>query len=193
MGWFLRITVKRLALSRCLDEHVKDPYKYLWCREPDLRFNIFLSLPAHLCAVTVITEISLHVTLSNQSTHSSHSYCLHKGWVTQPMSLMLILPFLCYSFEITISPYPKEIANLNILLQNTLRTVHSVRHMYIYVKVFVWYQSLTIALSDYWPSATCRPRWHRLREVWEEFLQWTWRNHIFRTQQSGRITTKTRY
>ena len=30
-------------------------------------FNFFFSPPAHLCAITYITEISLHVTLSYQS------------------------------------------------------------------------------------------------------------------------------
>ena len=36
--------------------------------EPDIRPNFFFSPPAHLCAVTSITEISLNVTLSNQYT-----------------------------------------------------------------------------------------------------------------------------
>ena len=34
--------------------------------EPDRRYNFFFSPPAHLCAVTYITEISLIVTLNNQ-------------------------------------------------------------------------------------------------------------------------------
>ena len=35
--------------------------------EPDRRSDFLFSPPAHLCAVTYITEISLHVTLNNQS------------------------------------------------------------------------------------------------------------------------------
>ena len=38
--------------------------------EPDRRSNSFFSPPAHLCAVTYMTEISLIVTLNNQFTHS---------------------------------------------------------------------------------------------------------------------------
>ena len=34
--------------------------------EPDRRSNFFFSPPAHLCAVTYMTEISLIVTLNNQ-------------------------------------------------------------------------------------------------------------------------------
>ena len=46
---------------------LKNPMKCLWRKEPDHRSNFFFSPPAHLFAVTYITEISLHVTLSNQS------------------------------------------------------------------------------------------------------------------------------
>ena len=91
--------IKRAAPCRCLDGHVelnwlfnvtindtiqilrlmfvtgtlKNPTKYLWCWEPDRRFNFF-NLPEHLCTVTHITEISLHVTLSNQSHSLTQSY-----------------------------------------------------------------------------------------------------------------------
>ena len=59
MEQFLETTndIKRVAPCRCLDGHIK---------EPDRRFNFFFSPPGHLCAVTYITEISLHATLSNQ-------------------------------------------------------------------------------------------------------------------------------
>ena len=40
--------------------------------EPDRRYNnFFFSPPAHLCAVTYMTEISLIVTLNNQSNSNS--------------------------------------------------------------------------------------------------------------------------
>ena len=57
----------RVAPCRCLDGHVKEPYEMnIWRWEPDHRFNFF-NPPAHRCAVTYITEISLRVTLTNQS------------------------------------------------------------------------------------------------------------------------------
>ena len=61
----LGITVKRLAQCRCLDGHVKEPHEMSKMWEPDRRFYFFFSPPAHLCAVTYITEISLIVTLNN--------------------------------------------------------------------------------------------------------------------------------
>ena len=46
--------------------------------EPDRRSNSFFSPPAHLCAVTYMTEISLIVTLNNHSlTHSLTIYTLN--------------------------------------------------------------------------------------------------------------------
>ena len=49
----------------CLDGHFKEPYDMSMALGADRRFNIFFNPHAHLCAVTYITEISLHVTLSN--------------------------------------------------------------------------------------------------------------------------------
>ena len=45
---------------------LKNPAKCLWRWEPDRRSNFFFSPPAHLCAVTYMTEISLSVTLNNK-------------------------------------------------------------------------------------------------------------------------------
>ena len=45
---------------------LKNPTKCLWRWEPDRRSNFFFNPPAHLCAVTYMTEISLIVTLNNQ-------------------------------------------------------------------------------------------------------------------------------
>ena len=43
------------------------PYEWgLWRWEPDRRSYFFFSPPAHLCAVTYMTEISLIVTLNKQ-------------------------------------------------------------------------------------------------------------------------------
>ena len=42
-------------------------------RNPDRRSNFFFNPPAHLCAVTYITEISFLVTLSNKSHSHTHS------------------------------------------------------------------------------------------------------------------------
>ena len=52
----------------------KNPSKCLWRLEPDNRSNFFFSPPVHLCAVTYVTEISLHVTLSNLSHSLTHIY-----------------------------------------------------------------------------------------------------------------------
>ena len=40
--------------------------------EPDRRSNFFFSPPAHLCAVTYMTEISLIVSLNNQFNSTQH-------------------------------------------------------------------------------------------------------------------------
>ena len=65
MGRFLGITVKRGIPCRCLDGHVKQPYEMSMAWEPDRRFNFFFNPPAHICAVTYMTEISFNVTLNN--------------------------------------------------------------------------------------------------------------------------------
>ena len=74
MGRFLEITVKTVARIGAWREN---PTKCLWRWEPDRRFNFFFNLPVHLCVVTYITEISLHVTLSNQSLSLTHSPTLN--------------------------------------------------------------------------------------------------------------------
>ena len=78
-GRFLGITVKRLTPCRCFDEHTKEPpYEISMAWEPERRSN-FYSPPAHVCAVTCITEISLIVTLSNQySLHILACYSLSR-------------------------------------------------------------------------------------------------------------------
>ena len=43
--------------------HVKEPYEMSMAWEPDRRSNF--NPPAHLCAVTYMTEIALIVTLNN--------------------------------------------------------------------------------------------------------------------------------
>ena len=55
--------IKRVVPCRFLDGHVKEPYEMSMAWEPDRRSNFF-SPPAHLCAVTYMTEISLIVTLN---------------------------------------------------------------------------------------------------------------------------------
>ena len=57
---------------------LKNPAKCLW---PGRRSNFFFSPPAHRCAVTYMTEISLIMTLNNQFTspHLLYSFSLF-GW-----------------------------------------------------------------------------------------------------------------
>ena len=63
------ITVKKGWSRVCARTRTfKNPTKCLWPWEPDRRSNFFFSPPAHLCAVTYMTEISLIMTLNNQFT-----------------------------------------------------------------------------------------------------------------------------
>ena len=55
-----------------------NPTKCLWRWEPDRRSNFFFNPPAHLCAVTYMTEISLIVTLSNQYTFTLFKKCIFR-------------------------------------------------------------------------------------------------------------------
>ena len=55
---------------------LKNLGKCLWCWEPNRRSNFF-SPPAYLCAVTYITEILLHLTLSNQYTNTHSEKLSH--------------------------------------------------------------------------------------------------------------------
>ena len=64
IGAVCRNRIKRVVPCRCLDGHVKEPYEMSMAWEPDRRSNVFFSPPAHLCAVTCMTEISLIVTLN---------------------------------------------------------------------------------------------------------------------------------
>ena len=73
--------IKRLAPCRCLDGHVKEPNEMSMAWEPDRRSNFFFNPPAHLCAVTYITEISFHVTLINQSHSLTHLVRKNAGFV----------------------------------------------------------------------------------------------------------------
>ena len=57
--------IKRVVPCRCLNGHVKEPYEMSMAWEPDRGSNFFFSPPAHLCAVTYMTELSLIVTLNN--------------------------------------------------------------------------------------------------------------------------------
>ena len=66
---FLGKSVQRLGPFRCLDGHVKEPYRKAW--QPDRRSNFFVSPPTHLCAVAYITEISFNETLKLVRTPSN--------------------------------------------------------------------------------------------------------------------------
>ena len=55
-----------------LDRHLKEPIKCLWRWVPDCRTTFFRP-PAHLCAVTNITELLLNVTLSYQFNQSTNN------------------------------------------------------------------------------------------------------------------------
>ena len=63
--------IKRVA-CRCLDGHVEEPYEISMAWDTDRRSNFFFIPPAHLCAVTYMTEIPLIVTLNNQFNSYQH-------------------------------------------------------------------------------------------------------------------------
>ena len=48
--------------------------------EPDRRSNFFFNPPAHLCAITYMTEIPLIVTLNNQF-NSTQAYILYFTYI----------------------------------------------------------------------------------------------------------------
>ena len=66
-GAVFRNRIKRVVRVGAETGMLKNPTKCLWRWKPDRRSDFFFSPPAHLCAVTYITEISLHVTLNNKS------------------------------------------------------------------------------------------------------------------------------
>ena len=70
---------------------LKNPTKCLWRWEPDRRSNFFFGPPAHLCAVTYMTEISLIVTINNQFNFNRNDLCKAvKGPSTRPIVLSMI-------------------------------------------------------------------------------------------------------
>ena len=79
------LSYKALYISTC-SIALKNPPKCVWRWAPDRKLNFF-NPPAHLCAVTYITEISLYVTLNNHS----HSRNIIECDVKQPISLALCL------------------------------------------------------------------------------------------------------
>ena len=83
---------------------LKNPTECLWRWKPDCRSSFFFSPPAHLCAVTYINEISLHVTFSNQSNSNSNSAFGHelayRRRVKQPTFSLDIFAILLYIITI---------------------------------------------------------------------------------------------
>ena len=65
--------------------------------EPDRRSNFFFSPPAHLCAVTYMTEISLIVTLNNQF----NSTQLNSQLVRFARCCTIVMDFHSKDFKIT--------------------------------------------------------------------------------------------
>ena len=55
----LSLGLYRIAQCQCLDWYFKEPYRLSIAWVPNCRSIFFLSLPAHPCAVTYMTEISL--------------------------------------------------------------------------------------------------------------------------------------
>ena len=85
-GRFLGITAKGWPRVGAWTGTLKNPTKCLWRWEPDGRSNFFLNPPAHLCAITYVTEISLPMKLSNRS----HSFTQR---LTKPMGVDHVFGF----------------------------------------------------------------------------------------------------
>ena len=71
IGRFLGITVKRFAVVLVVGL-AREPYDMSMAWEPDRWSNFFFGPPAHLYMCRHITEISLNVTLNNQSHSLTH-------------------------------------------------------------------------------------------------------------------------
>ena len=80
---------------------LKNPTKCLWRWEPDRRSYFFFSPPAHLCAVTYMTEISLIVTLNKQfnSTQLNNFLFIRSHWLIHSI---LYITCVLYILEWTI-------------------------------------------------------------------------------------------
>ena len=79
MGRFFGITVKA-ARCWCLDGRIKEPLEMCMALDPDHRSNLF-SEPAHQCAATRITEISLIETLSAKNEPEPKIDISGKNWI----------------------------------------------------------------------------------------------------------------
>ena len=81
IGRFLGITVQKWwPRVGAWTGTLKNPTKCLWRLEPDRRSNFFFIPPAHICAVTYMTEISLNVTL-NIRIHLNSRHKKKMPWV----------------------------------------------------------------------------------------------------------------
>ena len=94
--------------------------------EPDRRSNFFFSPPAHLCAVTYITEISLHVALSNQS----HSHSLKDETVDSKQIYLQIIKveasgFINFCVKSIPNGGPVYPTQLNLVFTSLCRLVQS--------------------------------------------------------------------
>ena len=102
--------------------------------EPDRRSNFFFSPPAHLCAVTYMTEISLILTLNNQFTHSLTNPHCHLD--NRVLCSYFIKTFLFWKYEETDSSFwcQEKLRECLILLVSVFREciLHgSLKHYFI--------------------------------------------------------------
>ena len=85
---------------------LKNPTKCLWRWEPDRRSNFF-NPPAHLCAVTYMTEISLIVTLNNQFTSPPPAFDF-LDTVICPIMMLLMFFWYWSTFGFEFAPFKVE-------------------------------------------------------------------------------------
>ena len=95
--------------------------------EPDRSSNSFFSPPAHLSAVTYMTEVSLIVTLNNQFTHCVVTllfgfFCGCRGFCHKTESDLFLFLSMAFSTYIYIYIYIYNILQMNKYCQNKYRT-----------------------------------------------------------------------
>ena len=117
---------------------LKNPTKWLWRWEPDRRFNFFFIPPAHRCAVTGMTEISLNVMLNSQF-NSPHLGITIKMWpsvwyIKEPYERSMVWESYCRS-NFLFSPHEHLCAVTCITLSN----LYSWNCIWRKFKMFFWF------------------------------------------------------
>ena len=121
--------------------------KCLWRWEPDRRYNFFFSPPEHLCAVTYITGISLHVTLNTNTLTHSHAnvqtVCHKFHCFTKCLEIYNVVMLLMFKHYLIIVLFRKVFRDIQC---SNVANVQTFSHIfYLFRKVFRDIQCSTVA------------------------------------------------